>query len=83
VDVSQLKRLELLQNGSKTLRCHKIKWNEVTEDSFGMTNEDQLVSNPYQFQITANAYGRIHGFFINEVFFIRWLDPHHNLYSSN
>jgi len=80
VDVCNMKRIELIQNGSQTLRCHKIKWVDVTEDNFGLANEDQLVSKPYQFQITANAYGRIHGFFINEVFYIRWLDPKHNLY---
>lgn len=80
VDVSNMKKIELIQNGSQALRCHKINWSEVTEECFGLSNEDQLVSKPYQFQISANAYGRIHGFFINDVFYIRWLDPKHNLY---
>tara|TARA_R110002126_G_scaffold54919_10_gene148221 strand:+ start:4979 stop:5416 length:438 start_codon:yes stop_codon:yes gene_type:complete len=80
IDISTMKRLELIQNNSQSLRCHKILWKDVTEENFGLKNEDQLVDKPYQFQITANAYGRIHGFFINEVFYIRWLDPNHNLY---
>lgn len=36
---------------------------------------------PYQFQIFANEYGRVHGFFSENIFYIVWLDPEHNLYS--
>jgi len=82
VNISRMKSMELIQNNSQALRCHTIDWekNNVTEKNFGIQNEEQIVSKPFQFQITANAYGRVHGFFINEVFYIRWLDPHHNLY---
>ncbi len=34
----------------------------------------------WQFQIETNKYGRIHGIFIDDVFFIVWLDPNHRLY---
>ncbi|OKH32147.1 hypothetical protein NIES2119_26945 [[Phormidium ambiguum] IAM M-71] len=80
-DLSQLKVDEVINNQSKSLRCHRIDWQDTTEpDGFGLLNEDQLVSTPYQFQISANEYGRVHGFFSENVFYIIWLDPDHNLY---
>lgn len=68
-------------NRSSALRAHPINWNNTTESSFNLKNEDQLVTIPYQFELTANAYGRIHGFIIGSVFYIRWLDPDHKLYT--
>lgn len=80
-DLSTLTVQEIINNRSKSLRCHKIAWNDTTESGFGIPNEDQLVESPYQFQISANEHGRVHGFFIENVFYIVWLDPDHNLYS--
>jgi len=81
-DLSQLKAQEVINNQSKSLRCHGIVWLDTTEpNGFGIPNEDMLVNVPYQFQISANEYGRVHGFFSENVFYIVWLDPDHNLYS--
>lgn len=80
-DLSTLTVQEIINNRSKSLRCHKIVWNDTTESGFGIPNEDQLVDSPYQFQISANEHGRVHGFFLENVFYIVWLDPDHNLYS--
>ncbi|KOR37601.1 MULTISPECIES: hypothetical protein [Planktothricoides] len=56
-------------------------WQDTTEpNGFGIANEEQLVNTPYQFQISANEYGRVHGFFSENVFYAIWLDPDHNLY---
>jgi hypothetical protein len=76
--------LELINNTSKALRCHDIEWEDagVTEESFGLNNEEQLVDKPYQFSITQSMYGRVHGFFIEDIFFIRWIDKDHNLYDK-
>jgi len=80
--LSQLKAQEVINNQSKSLRCHGIVWLDTTEpNGFGIPNEDMLVNVPYQFQISANEYGRVHGFFSENVFYIVWLDPEHNLYS--
>jgi hypothetical protein len=80
-DLSQLNAKEMINNQSKSLRCHKIDWQDTTEpNGFGIVNEDQLVNTPYQFQISANEYGRVHGFFSENIFYIIWLDPEHNLY---
>ena len=79
-DLSTLTVQEIINNRSQSLRCHKIVWSDTTESGFGIPNEDQLVDSPYQFQISANEHGRVHGFFIENVFYIVWLDFEHNLY---
>ena len=81
-DLSCLSVQELKGNRNKTLRCHPIDWKDTSEKSFGIPNEEQLVDVPYQFSISANKHGRVHGFFIRQVFYIVWLDPEHQLYSS-
>ena len=81
-NLSQLNAQEVINNQSKSLRCHGIVWQNTTEpNGFGIPNESALVNMPYQFQISANEYGRVHGFFSENVFYIVWLDPDHNLYS--
>jgi hypothetical protein len=78
--LSGLSNQELLVNRSSTLRCHPIKWEDTSEKGFGLPNEEQLVDTPYQFSLSSNEHGRVHGFFIDEVFYIVWLDPDHLLY---
>jgi hypothetical protein len=80
--VSSLTAQELLVNRSSTLRCHPIRWEDTNERAFGLPNEEQLVDIPYQFSISSNEHGRVHGFFIDEIFYIVWLDPDHLLYPS-
>ncbi len=72
----------LKTNNTKTLRCHPIEWKDpnVTEDRFGIPNEEDLVGGEaYQFSVSGNKHGRIHGFFVAEIFHIVWLDPDHRL----
>jgi hypothetical protein len=80
--LSGLSVRELLVNRSSTLRCHPIKWNDTSENKFGLPNEEQLIDTPYQFSLSSNEHGRVHGFFIDEVFYVVWLDPDHLLYSG-
>lgn len=80
-DLSSWKAQNLISNRSSGLRCHPIDWNDTTESCFGFSNEEQLVDTPYQFSLSANKHGRVHGFFIDEIFYIVWLDPNHRLYS--
>jgi hypothetical protein len=84
IGLSSQKMLEFTSNRSSTLKAHPIKWDEgrVSEKSFGIPNEAQIASNPYQFSISKNKDGRVHGFIIQNVFFIVWLDPEHNLYPN-
>lgn len=81
-DVSQQKASDLRQSGGKSLRAHTIDWSSTSEkDGFSHLNEQLQSVTPYQFQFSANEYGRIHGFFIENVFYAVWLDPGHELYS--
>lgn len=80
--LSDLTALELILNRSQTLRCHPIDWATTSESGFGIPAEEQLVQVPYQFSLSSNEHGRVHGFFIEEVFHIVWLDPNHLLYNS-
>ncbi|MDJ0676493.1 MAG: hypothetical protein QNJ36_14115 [Calothrix sp. MO_167.B42] len=78
--MSGLTAQELLINRSSSLRCHPINWEHTSENCFGLPDEEQLVDTPYQFSLSSNEHGRVHGFFIDEVFYIVWLDPQHLLY---
>lgn len=80
-DVSSWASQELMSNRSSALRCHPIDWDDTTEQCFGFPKEEEIVSIPYQFSLSSNEHGRVHGFFINEIFYIVWLDPDHKLYS--
>ena len=79
-DLCGLTALDLKNNRSSSIRCHPIDWSDTSENGFGIPNEDQLVDTPYQFSVSANKHGRVHGFFIEEVFYIVWLDIDHKLY---
>lgn len=59
---------ELLVNRSKTLRGHQISSEDTTETGFGLPNEEQLVDTSYQFSLSTNKIGRVHSFFIDDVF---------------
>ncbi len=71
---------ELLSNRSPALKIHPIDWPKTSEKGFGFPMEEAIVDIPYQFSITRNEYGRIHGFFISNTFYIVWLDKEHKLY---
>ncbi|MBZ9781616.1 hypothetical protein K9857_08630 [Pseudomonas sp. REP124] len=73
---------QLYAERSAALRAHPIAWDDTTEpNGFCHLNEQLRQSRPYQFSISSNAHGRIHGFFLDHVFHIVWLDPAHSLYA--
>ena len=71
---------ELIGTHRKAFRHHAHNWRETSEPK-GFCLGGQLDGIPgCQFQITSNAHGRVHGFFIGTTFFVVWLDPDHALY---
>ncbi|GAA6618719.1 hypothetical protein [Scytonema sp. NUACC26] len=69
-DLSTLTFAEIINNRSKSLRCHLIDWKDTTEtNGFGIPNEEQIVNSAYQFQISSNEHGRVHGFFLENLFY--------------
>lgn len=80
-DISSLTITELINNNSKSLRCHGIDWEKTSEkNGFTCLNEQLSSYPPYQFSLSSNEHGRVHGFVINNIFYIVWLDPEHQLY---
>lgn len=58
---------------------HRIDWNKTnTQAPFSCKNEDY---DYYQFRINKSK-GRIIGILIDNIFYVVWLDPHHNLTNS-
>lgn len=79
--LSTFTREELISNRSRSLRAHPITWNKTSEPlGFRSLNKKFKDYIPYQITICANKHGRVHGFFMNNLFHIVWLDPEHNLY---
>lgn len=80
-NVCGMERRALLSNRSNSLRCHPIDFSEarVSEDSFGVLGED-IDNDAWQFQISSNAHGRVHGYFVGDIFYVVWFDPEHELY---
>lgn len=79
-EISKMSPLELFANRSSSLKAHPIDWNSTTQSCFGFPKEEEIVDTPYQFSITKNEHGRIHGFFIDITFYVVWLDKNHLLY---
>lgn len=81
--VSNLTIGELIQENGKRhgLRFHEIDWNNTTIEKFNFNDIffSQIEDKCYQLSIS-KGNGRIIGFLIDNIFFIVWLDPHHQLY---
>jgi hypothetical protein len=62
----------------------KIYWEKVADyDGFPNLSpqlEAEANENSWEFSITKNLHGRIHGFLSHCVFFIVWLDSNHSLF---
>ncbi len=78
--------LQLKTNRNPALKCNPIKWKEpnITEPCFDLINEEDLVGGEaYEFGVSRNEHGRIHGFFRDTIFHIVWLDPDHKLFRDS
>jgi hypothetical protein len=79
ISTSTVSRLCSSYDKRDTLRFHDIDWARSSEKCFGIPKEDEIVDKPWQFAISVNEHGRVHGFFIGNVFNIVWFDPNHEL----
>ncbi|HAF2126683.1 TPA: hypothetical protein G9F27_000787 [Salmonella enterica] len=80
-DLSTLTEREFIADRGATLKSHPIDWRHTSEpDGFSHLNEQFQGYTPYQFAVSRNEHGRVHGFFIGNVFHVVWLDPDHRLY---
>ena len=60
---------------------HSIKWKDTRGEFNGFGLSSEYDENAWQFSISgSNKYGRVQGFFIENVFHVVWLDPKHIVY---
>jgi len=64
------------------LRFHKIDWesDRVSVKTFGIRGWEEYDQEAWQCSVSANEHGRVHGFLVDNVFYVFWLDPEHRLY---
>jgi hypothetical protein len=80
-DLCGLSVRDFRTNKSKALRAHRITWSETSEPAgFSRLNSQMREEEAWQFEITANEHGRIHGLLQDDTFFVVWIDPTHALY---
>lgn len=66
---------------NKSVRNHSITWAETARpDGFKHLNEQFRSYTGWQFSLTANEHGRVHGIIIDDTFYVIWLDCGHRLY---
>jgi hypothetical protein len=66
----------------KSIRAHKIDWthHKCSQKGFGVPQREDLDAIGWQFTVSKSKRGRVHGFLIDRVFYVVWLDPEHKLY---
>lgn len=84
-DLSGLLQVEFRTGRSRSLRIHRIEFSDsrVAEKSFGLPGRPEADRDAWQFSLSANEHGRVHGFLFDDTFYVRWLDPDHQLYRGN
>lgn len=64
-----------------TIRNHPHDWARTSRpNGFSSLNEELRSNKGWQFCLTANEHGRVHGIIIGKTFYIIWLDRDHKLY---
>jgi hypothetical protein len=80
-DLSSWKVSAFVGQYNKTIRNHPIDWNDTSRpDGFSHLNEQHRAYPAYQFSLSANEHGRVHGLIIDDTFYVIWLDCNHKLY---
>ncbi|WP_202393063.1 hypothetical protein [Alteraurantiacibacter buctensis] len=73
--------LEFVTPRGKAARNHPIAWEQTSRPKGFAHLPEQLRDSPaFQFTLTANAHGRVHGLLIDDTFHVVWLDHDHRLY---
>lgn len=78
--LTEITKNQLFNEYRKKFQPHQ--YNEVEKLKY----KDEFLTNPqyeecYQLRLTKST-GRIHGFFVNEIYYIRFLDKEHNMYED-
>lgn len=81
-DLSGWKVSDFMARPNKAIRNQTIDWAKTSRPN-GFTNLNEQYSDyqPWQFGLSANEHGRVHGLIIGECFYVIWLDCDHKVYS--
>ena len=79
--LSGYRKMELMSDRSKSLRFNPINWEKTTEpEGFTHLNSQLRGLSAHEFAISVSKHGRVHGFFLESIFYVCWLDPEHELF---
>jgi hypothetical protein len=82
-DVSSWTVREFTEKQDNSLRNHPHDWAETSRpDGFTRLNQHYRDYAGWQFCLSANERGRVHGIIIDDTFYVIWLDQDHRLYAS-
>lgn len=80
-DLSNWTVADFVEKRSKTVRNHPITWSETSRAAGFAHLPEQVRDEPaWQFSLSANEHGRVHGLLIGSLFHVVWLDCNHQLY---
>jgi len=80
-DICGVKVSDFREGKSPSLRGHAIAWGDTTEKGgFTCLNKQLRAMQAWQFEITSNKHGRVHGVLLDNIFYVVWIDPCHKLY---
>ena len=80
-DLSTWKVKQFTGAPDKAVRNHQHDWAKTARpDGFSNLNKHFQSYPGWQFCLTANEHGRVHGILIDDTFHVIWLDQEHNLY---
>jgi len=69
---------------NKAVRNHEIDWSDTSRpNGFSHLNEQYREAPAWQFSVSSNKHGRVHGVIIDDTFYVIWLDCDHKLYPSS
>lgn len=80
-EICRMTKNEMVRINRRALRCHEIDFNNpiTSENTFGIVGDD-VDDDAWQFQLSSNEHGRVHGYFVGNIFYVVWLDPNHELF---
>jgi len=83
-DLSRWTVAQFTQRCDHGVRNHRITWPDTSQPiGFDQIPAQVREGEEWQFSISANEYGRVHGLLIGSVFHVVWLDCNHQLYPES
>lgn len=80
-DLSQWTVARFTEGYVKAVRNHRIDWTRSSQpQGFTHIPQQALEGEAWQFSLSANEHGRVHGLLIDNVFHVVWLDCNHQLF---